>query len=110
SSAARSRTPSALPACSWWSAGSTELLPRGHDPGHQAPLHLGEQRVPDVEHENDAGLVAVIARLVLDAVVEHPGLPHLLIAVLVAHAVAAALRQDERPLHDEPYVRGSRVR
>src|SRR5258708_3022259 len=41
---------------------------------YQIALGRRQQRIPDVEYQNDAHVVTVVPSLVVDGVVEHPGL------------------------------------
>src|SRR5690606_5196081 len=59
------------------SGGIAGAAPVAHRPCQRRrhlALGLAEQRVPDVEHQDHAQLLAVVARLVLDGVVEDPAL------------------------------------
>jgi hypothetical protein len=82
---------------------------RGQRPHHVA-LGRGQQRVPHVEDQHHAQLVAVVARLVLDAVVEHQHFADVPAAVLEADAVPAVRRHDQRQVHDQPRVGLAMVR
>ena len=53
-------------------------------------------RVPDVEDQDDPQLVAVIARLVLDRVVEDPRLAGDPLTRIVADSEGAVLGDDQR--------------
>src|SRR5688572_9970884 len=69
-----------------------------------------QPRTPDVADENDARLVAVVPRLVLDGVIEHPGLADSPFARFAADAEAAAGRHDQRQMHDQSEVGDAGVR
>ena len=69
-----------------------------------------QPRTPDVADEDDARLVAVVPRFVLDRVVEHPGLADAPFARLAADAEAAAGRHDQRQVHDQAEVGDAGVR
>src|SRR5262245_5243828 len=69
-----------------------------------------EPRAPDVADEDDPHLAAVVPRLVLDRVVEHPRLAQAPLTPLAADAEAAARRQHERQVHDQAEVGDAGVR
>ncbi len=66
--------------------GIAERVHAGAERRDQRALGRRQVRVPDVEHQDDAKLVAVVARLVLDGVVEHPGFARHPLPNLVADA------------------------
>src|SRR5688572_9147059 len=53
--------------------GAAEGVARLNDCADRRALLLRQPRTPDVADENDARLIAVVPRLVLDRVVEYPG-------------------------------------
>ena len=69
-------------------------------------LALGrlEQRIPQVEDQDDAQLVAVVVRFVLDRVVEDQRLADPPAALLEPDTVAAILGDDERQMRDDACV------
>src|SRR5437667_9687228 len=67
-------------------------------------------RVPDVEDENHTQLVAVVPGLVLDRVVEHPGLTRNPLAYVVADPESATVRDDEGKVRDEADIGHAGVR
>ena len=69
-----------------------------------------EVRVPDVEDQYGAQLVAGVQRFVLDRVVEDPGLAASPFARFVADAEGAAARDHEPKMNDEADVGDAGVR
>src|SRR2546427_10401602 len=67
-------------------------------------------RVPDVEDENDAQLVAVVPGLVLDRVVEHPRPARDPLPRHVADPESAGARDDEGKVRDEADIGHAGVR
>src|SRR5437588_6779724 len=61
-------------------------------------------RMPDVEDQHDAELVAVVPGLVLDGIVEHPRLARNPLPDIVADAESTSLRDDQREMRDQAGV------
>ena len=72
---------------------AVERVGRGDDAGDRSALLRRQPRTPDVADEDVARLVAVVPRLVLDRVVEHPAFADAPLACLAADAKTAAGRQ-----------------
>src|SRR5688572_16692489 len=90
--------------------GAAEGVARLNDCADRRALLLRQPRTPDVADENDARLIAVVPRLVLDRVVEYPGLADSPLARLAADAKPAAGRHDQRQMHDQAKVGDASVR
>ena len=72
---------------------------------HELTLTGREQRVPEIEDQHDAQLVAVVACFVLDRVVEDQRLADAPLPPVEAYAVAATFGNDERQVRDDARVR-----
>src|SRR5262249_26084376 len=89
---------------------AVERVGRSDDLGDRRAFLRRDAWAPHVADENDAGLVAVVPGLVLDRVVEHPGLAAAPLPGLAADPEAAARRHDQRQVHDQTEVCDARVR
>ena len=69
-----------------------------------------KQRIPDIEDQHRARLVAAVPGFVLDGIVEHQRLAFPPFARLVAHPEPAAFRHDQGQMHDHPRVGDAGVR
>src|SRR5688572_19785445 len=72
----------------------------GRESPHEIPFLGQQQRIPKIEDQHDAQLVAVVARLMLDRVVEDQRLADVPTTPIEAYAVAASLGHDEQQVRD----------
>src|SRR3954468_9965998 len=69
-----------------------------------ATVPLAKGRRPKVDDQDDAELVAVVPRLVLDRIVENEGLADIPLGRRLTDPEAAAARHYERQVADEPRI------
>src|SRR5207302_8935297 len=74
------------------------------EPATHGALRPGQVRIPDIEDQDRARPVPLVPALVFERVVEAPCPAAPPLARFGAHAKAAALRHDERDMHDESRI------
>src|SRR5580693_5426424 len=71
---------------------------------HQLALEWCQKRIPNVDDENCARLIAVIPGFVLNSVIEYPRFASFPFTRFRTHSEAASRRYDERHMHDETRI------